>query len=141
MTPEETELAKQIAAHPAWEWRPGMRIFTPEPCRLFSPDDYAALCPSPNLDDNEVGIILGGDVSVAKGCHWPDLSDPATQGVLLAMVVAMGWRVGPVAEEEGPHNGKYAHWRQKPFRIWKDVDSYGAALAAAWLAAHGDAHG
>ena len=118
MTPEETELAKRLAAHPEWEWRPGMRIFTPEPCRLFSPDDYAALCPSPNLDDNEVGIILGGDVSVAKGCHWPDLSDPATQGVVLAMIAE-------VAPDLVVMNGHYiAPWM---------AETFGASLAKTWL--------
>ena len=129
MTPEEISLSQQLAAHPKWTWAEGIFYITTHGGGFpwVKPGNICCLTSLSRIEDDLAeGLLLDS---------YPIIDHPATQGVLLSKVIAAGWRVGPVAEIESAP-GKYAYWRQRPFKIWKDVNSYGAALAAAWLKAH-----
>jgi hypothetical protein len=98
-------LAKRLAAHPRFEWMPGMRA----------------------VEENHAYRLLGGyemaaeDTGIEFGLHGcgdldcctmdkptglvPDLDDPATQGCLLAMLFATGatwWEI-----DTDDHGGWY----------------------------------
>ena len=77
-----TDLARRLVAHPKWEWRAGM--LTCNGRRILCPADVGT-------SGDDVGTIehLGyGDYTwwgdgLDREC--PDITDPATVGVLLAM--------------------------------------------------------
>lgn len=102
MSPADLDLARELAAHPRWEWRAGMRIVS-------------------RFDGALLWRRAEGDLAIHP--DWgtepvPDLHDPtgATAGVLLAMlreatpdvvvsvVYAGGWLCDP-GEHEGPTLG------------------------------------
>jgi hypothetical protein len=74
VSPVELALARRLAQHPRFRWMPGMRVWRPNgngwhvtyvtPVELWSGDSYDPI----------------------NGSHVPDLSDPATQGCLWAML-------------------------------------------------------
>lgn len=65
-----SDFARRLASHPRWEWRAGMLAVAPRPYPL---DDVISRCD-------------GGRGWAAYPGSIPDLIDPATAGVLLAML-------------------------------------------------------
>lgn len=105
MSPADLDLARELAAHPRWEWRAGMRIVS-------------------RFDGALLWRRAEGDLAIHP--DWgtepvPDLDDPATAGVLLAMLDEAGGECVP------------------PIQEWRDGDCLGVALARALLAAWGPA--
>jgi len=83
MNEEQTKLAKQLAAHPRFEWRAGMRpVFIPSPF-VWSIDRVAEDGWRPSSCDD---IQLDGGYPDGKREAWPDLRDDATAGCLLVML-------------------------------------------------------
>ena len=75
MMPDLRDLAAQIIALPGWEWRPGMRAILPISGRgihIQSPDAASGICGCPG-----VGSL-------------PDLTDPATAGAMLGILMVGG---------------------------------------------------
>lgn len=144
MTPTELELARELARHPKWVWREGMGVFVQSSATDQTPDRLLA------SDETfwHAGSSYHGRPSwiryardrMAERCI-PDLSDPATQGCLMA---ALGDQL-QVVETFYPSLDPGAG------RMWAvetrlDTSEYpwisegatlGEALARAWLAAQG----
>jgi len=75
MTDEMIALARRAVACKGWRWMPGMRWIV---SRVAPLEDYA-------------GRIVDGGRRAPDGPGFPDLSDPATLGCLLALV-RKAWR-------------------------------------------------
>ncbi len=82
MTPEQTELAKRLAAHPRWRWLSGMLALAPSHGAL-------RLC-AELLEFVWYGVQAGqappNHAWCIQGDAYPDLTDPATVGCLAALV-------------------------------------------------------
>lgn len=136
MTPTEQDLARELARHPAWKWGSGMLAVWGN--RL----ERVVLA----ADDGR-GLLCGTDATSPE--HYPDLSDPATQGCLWAMLreatgdegasagyARDGWSCDPFGIETEPP-GWRAFWstEREPFgNIDVNCATLGEALARAWLA-------
>lgn len=91
MTPDQIDLARRLVACRRWRWMPGM---------LWS------IGPEPGWVRASTGRVLsahedGGPVRAPRSC-LPDLTDPATAGCLLTMLVGVdpggGWVVSYVPD-------------------------------------------
>lgn len=118
MSPADLDLARELAAHPRWEWRAGMRIVS-------------------RFDGALLWRRAEGDLAIHP--DWgtepvPDLDDPATAGVLLAMLPPGRW----TWETMG---GRHAVWNTddiRPDRVSRGP-TLASAAARALLAAWGPA--
>ena len=119
MNPEATDLARRLVAHPSFAWAPGMGVA-----------DYGTVCEH----CESTGIHPPDEDNI------PDLDDPATAGVLLAMLA-------PLVEGQDLEI-TYAGVMRVPGRLtWEididgrflsQADCFGEALALALLAVWGD---
>jgi len=116
MTDEETKLARELTAAKQWEWRDGM------------------LAPHPDFRSFRVCLdvdCLSWTVEPNAGAY-PDLSDPATKGVLLEMV-----REALKDPAYSPHTVA-GRWFTRHASNAIECQSEGATLALVLLAAWGD---
>lgn len=112
MTETEQGLARQIAAHPEWQWMNGIRLLYVGPHRL-------------GLDEKRVD---NGDRKEPREGWIPDLSDPATQGCILSMI-------GDVKIDAC---SPWVQWRNADGSFSSAYSAtLGEALARAWLAVKG----
>ncbi len=94
MTPDD--LARRLAAHPRWEWREGMRVHAV----YQGGSDTSVVGSVVRVAGNVLVSAWWPDLHECRDHHVrhhlvPDLSDPATAGVLLAMLardIGPGWR-------------------------------------------------
>lgn len=82
------DLARRLAAHPRWKWRAGM----------LGDDGWRCLGPDSVTDEIVFGAPSDEAAATSAGVRWswpshlreaavrPDLTDPATAGVMLAML-------------------------------------------------------
>lgn len=102
MTPEQNELAYRLIGHPAFKWSAGM--LTHEGYRLIRPGRSPDLWVCAAHDKRALGRVLSVMTLRLTG-SYPDLSDPATVGCLLALVrevyKAPALYVAPVYEFDG----------------------------------------
>ncbi len=134
MTPEQTELAKRLAAHPKFEWREGMLVEGRGYVVRTSPDheDETPTCvwvPQwPTSYEDVAGLV-------------PGLGDFATVGVLLGMLVeASGGEPLAFEQRKGGWSGTEAgptEWRCLPW-VHRRSTGPGGVLAEALLAAWGE---
>ena len=127
MTDEETKLARELTAAKQWEWRDGMLacgegMYANKEKRVVLDDGFPSVV-SPFHHETYESISTRA---------YPDLSDPATKGVLLEMVRKARGRPD-----------FYVEPRNNPLRwIGEDYEppstTEGAALAKALLAAWGE---
>lgn len=122
------DLARRLAAHPRWEWRAGM------------------VCNAHRLVDRDgLGIIVDGGVPyLPVAPRWvtieghsppdarPDLTDPATAGVLLAMLAEA------VTSSTSMLVRDSRGWHADDGSQWHGGDCIGEAVARALLAVWGE---
>lgn len=125
MTPAEQDLARQLAAHPKWKWGRGMLAICGN--RL-----ERVVC---TADDGR-GLLCGTDTTCPE--HYPDLSDAATIGCLIAMLGGdMIWisNSTTVYDKDGSHQ----EWTVTRGHALGPLRgrTLGEALARAWLAVQG----
>lgn len=115
MTETEQALARELARHPKWKWGRGMLAIWGN--RL----ERVVL----TADDGR-GLLCGTDATSPE--HYPDLSDPATQGCILSMI-------GDVKIDA---LDPWVQWRNADGSFSSTYsDTLGEALARAWLAVNG----
>lgn len=131
MTPAEQDLARQLARRPEWVWMDGMlsnvgRITLD---RAGAPGAHSG---APRLPSGH---------KVSSG-NYPDLSDPATQGCLIA---ALGERlqvVEPFYKSLDPNAGRMwcveTRLDTSEYPWISEGATLGEALAKAWLAVNGE---
>jgi len=129
VSPEETEVARQLCALRGWKWAPGMVGITHAGARwVVYHIDEAGTPMAVRMDDPRVRPAVS---TIAVGT-LPDLADPATAGALLGMLtdvdphIRVSREVAPVAGEQwfiATHGGA---------RIF--ADSLGLAVARALVA-------
>ncbi len=139
MTPDQIDLARRLVACPRWRWMPGMTAIP-----LSHERERWLLCWCEE-DGSEAGGyqttggkwwgIATSDLPMVLREGWvPDLTDPATAGCLLAMLVAAdpgaGWGVSC-----GPDVG----WRATSCAHDLSGATCGEALARALLVVWEDA--
>lgn len=86
MNPDQLDLARRLAAHPRFEWRPGMLALEDPPSSNWQPgdDQWRIVTGAPDL----AAVTSEGDVHEAPympnafAQAVPDLTDAATGGVL-----------------------------------------------------------
>ncbi|MBT3265540.1 hypothetical protein HN371_00230 [Candidatus Poribacteria bacterium] len=135
MTPEEIEIAREMADHPDWTWSTAVLV------------RHRTLYDVLWTRIGEDGLTLSLRMSDLMDDPIPDLDDPATQGVVLAQVrERLEWRhahVVPVSAGGEPGSRDWAADYWSVSRSWEDVwamtnaptgPTYGAALGRAWLA-------
>jgi hypothetical protein len=147
MTPEELELARRLVAHPKWRWMGGMvamRGDEPEraPIRLAAHGEVASV-----IWPEGIAGPYWFDGRIDSAGLTPDLSDPATQGCLWAMLCE--------ASSYGRAEVRFWDHDKRPWNVWVTVPEtiegldatrdtgangllYGEALARALLAAWSD---
>lgn len=77
----DLDLARRAVACKHWKWMPGMRLV------CFDGDDAARICTIKG--EGLVGVRRESGIMAAyDGEAWPDCTDPATVGCLLALVRA-----------------------------------------------------
>ena len=110
MTPDLVALASAVTLLPGWEWWPGMlaQTSTGRSMRLVQAEDIAPW------------LTTTGEVRA-----YPDLTDPATGGVLLDLL-GPGWMVD--AQVEG---SPYVVYRRVTDRSWLGEHWLGVTLAEA----------
>lgn len=122
------DLARQLVAHPRWEWRPRMLA------RRWVPGFRDHLRMAYTVTDQDLG-------QNAMDGHVPDLSDHATQGVLLGML-----REAATSKDdtdcisigvEGPLGVGTHAWAVNVEGWVSHANTHGEALAHALLAAWG----
>lgn len=129
------DLARRLAAHPRWEWRPGMAVCADAanpPARMvyagadghaFAVAERVQMLGGPRRDP---GVNAWSD-DAYSGEEVPDLTDAATAGVLLAMLVSSRgglWdRALESIEAAGPGDGRDA---------LALIEAYGLGPACAW---------
>jgi hypothetical protein len=134
MTPTELDLARQLVAHPRWRWMPGMRDACMD--RLCVGHDKDGLPQfldgRPEVDDWD------WRPSLAPYSAHPDLSCPATQGCLWAMLREAHDFINAEWIEE--NRGVTVMLFYSPPRGTENYGPapFGKALALALLAALGD---
>ena len=75
----DLDLARRAVACKHWKWMPGMRLV------CFDGDDAARICTIKG--EGLVGVSRESGIMAAyDGEAWPDFTDPATVGCLLALV-------------------------------------------------------
>lgn len=121
MTNEEIEKAKELAAHPKFEWPDGML-----------PVDAIAKLPNGCVDDPQLFrvvrldggkpfVLVGDDVTDLSETAYPNTSDRATKGILLGMIRELG--------------GDHYHCRRTEDGKW--VMATGEAPEFGWSQAYG----
>jgi hypothetical protein len=140
MTETELELARRLVAHRRWTWMAGMRVLASAghngKVRIISCDEwYTHEC---DTQKSEWTLPCCPDDSdeVSAADYAPDLSDPATQGCLWAMLRETGRRFEVWAEEWGTHCVTFG----QPFPACRKAngDTLGEALARALLSVWGE---
>ena len=124
MTDAELELARRLVASPRWRWMRGMIC-----------DFGSFVC-----GDDEYYIFTdSGPKEKEKTSRVPDLSEPATQGCLAAMLREAHDLVSLEWEWEGEEeNILFVLWYRAPRGTeYHNGKTYGEALARALLAAWG----
>lgn len=94
MNDEQRDLARRLAAHPRFEWRPGMLALEDPSLGNWQPGDYRwrIITGAPDL----AAVTAEHDIHEAPYMPYafaravPDLTDAATGGVLLGML-GPGW--------------------------------------------------
>lgn len=119
MTETEQDLARQLAAHPAWRWMNGIRLLYVGPPRL-------------GFDARRVD---NGDRKEPREEWIPDLADPATHGCLIAALDP--WLLD-VSRRRYMSDER---WTVTIFLSGRtghlSAPTFGEALARAWLAVKG----
>ena len=130
--------ATRLAAHPRWEWRPGMVAGWKHHCMA---DPSRALVSDVVCD--RVGVVIEGrPILITPGCDdtlTPDIHHPATKGWMLAMLrEATGDPGAHVAQMMplGKQHGGWAVYSTCPLPATAGATE-GEALATALLAAWG----
>lgn len=122
MTETEQALARELARHPKWKWGRGMLAIWGN--RL----ERVVL----TADDGR-GLLCGTDVTSPE--HYPDLSDPATQGCLIAALEP--W----LLDVSRRRYMSDVRWTVTIFLSGRtehlSAPTLGEALARAWLAVQG----
>lgn len=79
-----SDLARRLAEHPRFEWRVGMYAITRESDRINGIRLYWPVCLTKGFP-GPMGVHNGGNCwpVTMHGPYFPDLTDPATAGVLL----------------------------------------------------------
>lgn len=135
-----TDLARTLAAHPRWEWRPGMAVLPDAanpPARMVYRDDTEghtfAVAERVQMFGHDPGVNAWSD-DAYNGEEVPDLDDDATAGVLLGMLAPLGLTcVSP-----GVTGGWYVEMEGDPlFEARAFGDTLGEAIACALLAVWG----
>lgn len=130
MTPEETEIAREMAEHPEFRWGAGMRALDEHGIgyRIMGADvddrSAIAFCEEDYLSEYTIWHPTDPDARP----FLLDLADPATQGVVLAMIAETGYASLYIGQHRSivHHEGSGG----KPIH----ADTPGAALGRAWLA-------
>ena len=125
------ELARRAVACKRWRWMPGMLAVHHQDYGNNGLDGRVI-----EIDDSKGAMWIGwGDIYLPlfEG-SWPDLSDPATLGCLLALVrEAHG---APAAYFMGSVNNQWVvHHFTEPEAYWKSLTKWQPTEAAALVAA------
>ena len=123
MTDEGIELGRRAVACKGWRWMPGMLIHYTG-LRCFDLPGFPPKLPEPQrarlLGDSPSASLLSGD-------PFPDLTDPATLGCLLALV----------REAWGTHANTAANAYEEPGQMWTIYNGKICADDYAQEVAHG----
>ena len=118
--------ARQLAAHPDWEWRPGMRWCFPRGGRGISAEDL-------NAHGCDAGRVLaeeeGWGAAGAPDGAVPDLTDDATGGTLMGALL-------PLISQPHIHVSTSGKCRLYADQGWWAGTTLAHAAAKAWLAVH-----
>jgi hypothetical protein len=117
MTPEEIEIAREMADHPDWTWSTAVLV------------RHRTLYDVLWTRIGEDGLTLSLRMSDLMDDPIPDLDDPATQGVILAQVRER-WEDMIIAHS----SGACTICRRIIANVAAVGPTYGAALGRAWLA-------
>lgn len=123
MTPEQTALARRLAASPRFGWRPGMQA------HWNSAVDGAEIF-------EVVGCGFGDPEDIPEGAQ-PVLTDDATAGALLSLLASRGWlaSIRPAyGDEVGVVSGWFVErWEKRPVgsKLTPLVNYYGRTLGEA----------
>ena len=144
MTDDMIELGRRAVAAKRWAWRPGMKVWwrldhedETYPIRLHGwpnnyptdPDDDEPIYPGHNDAEDESN---GWGFPRDAGCY-PDLSDPATLGCVLALVREACGEDCAYACVVGVHGDGSPKWAVRDIRhgAFAGLQSEAAALVAA----------
>ena len=136
MNPDQLDLARRLAAHPRFEWRRGMAALESSPSGNWQPGDYEwrILSGAPDVAavTSEHDIHEAPYMPSAFARAYPDLTDAATGGVLLEMLVqACGDGVGWFIKRAGTYTVTHGTEKTSKPGLMRTKKATGTTLAEA----------